>query len=306
MLQRQLKLRLTARQAQQASTWLWHLTGVWNWAIKKMEADATDGLFYTPTAFHNLLANHGKKLDIPSHTLQGTLSTAHTAWQRCFKKLARKPKLKGQRNKLTSIPFPDPLKAPEGNTIKVPGLGVVRFHAHPLPAGKIKCARLVQRASGWYLCLFIDASPHAIAHRGDGLVGIAPGFLSLVTLSTGEKVPHPHELKRTAHRLAQAQRGTSKRLTARVHERLANRRQDRNHKLSHRLVADHQCVVWSQDRHTAFARSFGKSVASAGHAHLRIMLAYKCTASGRQYAEVPAKHSTMTCSACGALTGPTG
>jgi transposase len=306
MLQRQLKLRLTSHQAQQVSIWLWHLTGVWNWAIKKIEADANDGIFYTPKAFHNLLANHGTKLAIPSHTLQGTLSTAYTAWQRCFKKLARKPRLKGQRNKLTSIPFPDPLKAPQGNTITVPGLGTVRFHAQALPTGKIKCARLVQRASGWYLCLFIDANPQPIPHRGHGLVGIDPGFLSLITLSSGEKVPHPQERKRTAHRLAQAQRGNRKRLTARLQERLANQRQDRNHKLSHRLVADHHCLVWSKDRHTTLARTFGKSVASSGHAQLRGMLAYKCTASGRQFTEVPSKFSTMTCSACGALTGPTG
>jgi transposase len=306
MLQRQLKVRFTRQQEEQVLTWLWHLTGVWNWAIKKIEADAKDGIFYTPKEFRNLLANHGTKLAIPSHTLQGTLSTAHTAWQRCFKKLAKKPRLKGQRNKLTSIPFPDPLKAPEGNTIKVPGLGTVRFHAQTLPEGMIKCARLVQRASGWYLCLFLDATPQAIPPRGAGMVGIDPGFLSLVTLSTGEKVPHPQELKRTAHRLAQAQRGNRTRLAARLQERLANQRQDRNHKLSHQLVADNQCVVWSKDRHTALSRTFGKSVASAGHAQLRQMLAYKCTASGRQFCEVPSKFSTMTCSACGALTGPTG
>lgn len=36
------------------------------------------------------------------------------------------------------------------------------------------------------------------------------------------------------------------------------------------------------------------------------MLAYKCTASGRQFLEVPSKFSTKTCSACGSLSGPTG
>ena len=45
-------------------------------------------------AFHNLLADHGKKLGIPSHTLQGMLDTAYTAWQRCYKKLAKKPSSK--------------------------------------------------------------------------------------------------------------------------------------------------------------------------------------------------------------------
>ncbi len=36
------------------------------------------------------------------------------------------------------------------------------------------------------------------------------------------------------------------------------------------------------------------------------MLAYKCTASGRQFLEVPSKYSTKTYSACGSLSGPTG
>jgi transposase len=127
-----------------------------------------------------------------------------------------------------------------------------------------------------------------------------------LTLSTGEKIPHPHELRQTAHRLAQAQRGGRTQLVARLQERLAKQRKDRNHKLSRRLVAENQQVVWSKDRQTAIAKVFGKSVASAGHAQLRGMLAYKCTASGREFLEVPSKYSTKTCSACGSLSGPTG
>ena len=43
MIQRQLKLRLTTTQEQQLTDWLWHLTGVWNWAIRKLELDAREG-----------------------------------------------------------------------------------------------------------------------------------------------------------------------------------------------------------------------------------------------------------------------
>jgi len=279
MIQRQLKLRLNTGQEAQLDTWLFHLTGVWNWAIRKIEQDAQDGIYYTPKDFQNLLADHGKKLGIPSHTLQGMLVMAYTAWQRCYKKLAKKPKLKGRRNKLASMPFPDPFKAPDGTHIHVPGVGHVRFHAQDLPQGRIKNGRIVQRASGWYLCLFIDAQPNAIPHVGDGAIGIDPGFRTLLTLSTGEKIDHPHELRQTAHRLAQAQRGGRKQLTARVQERLANQRNDRNHKLSRRLVAENQTIAWSKDAHRGIAKSFGKSVASAAHAQLRGMLAYKCTAS---------------------------
>jgi putative transposase len=306
MIQRQLKLRLNRAQTQQLDSWLWHLTGVWNWAIRKIEADAKDSIYYSQKAFHNLLADHGKKLGIPSHTLQGMLDTAWFAWQRCYKKLAKKPQLKGKRNRLTSIPFPDAFKAPMGTRLHVPGIGSVRFHRQDIPAGRLKSGRIVKRASGWYLCLCIDAPPHSIPHHGTAAVGMDPGFQTLLTLSTGEKIAHPQELRQTARRLAQAQRGNRRHLTARLQERLANQRKDRNHKLSRRLVADHQILVWSKDHDKALARIFGKSVASAGHAQLRGMLAYKCTASGRQFLEVPSQHSTRTCAACGALTGPTG
>ncbi len=170
------------------------LTGVWNWAIQKIEHDAKDGVFYTQKAFHNLLAHHSTKLAIPSHTLQGMLDTASLAWARCFKKLAKRPRLKGQRNTLISIPFPDPFKTPDKTRLHIPGLGHVRFHAQPLPAGRLTSGRLVKRASGWYLCLFIDAPPQDIPHEGDGQIGIDPGFLHLLTLSSGAKIPHPKEL----------------------------------------------------------------------------------------------------------------
>jgi putative transposase len=306
MIQRQFKLRLNSSQTHQLDTWLWHLTGVWNWAIRKIEADAKDGIYYSQKAFHNLLADHGKKLGIPSHTLQGMLDTAWIAWQRCYKKLAKKPKLKGKRNRLTSIPFPDAFKPPTGIRIHVPGIGSLRFHKQDIPAGRLKSGRIVKRASGWYLCLCIDTQPNSIPTLDTTEVGIDPGFLHLLTLSTGEKVAHPHELRHTAQRLAQAQRGKRQHLTARLQERLANQRKDRNHKLSRRLVAHHQTLVWSKDNDKALARMFGKSVASAGHAQLRGMLAYKCTTSGRQFLEIPSKNSTKTCSACGSLSGPTG
>jgi transposase len=83
-----------------------------------------------------------------------------------------------------------------------------------IPHGEIKCGRIVKRASGCYLCLCIDAQPQTIPHVGQGTIEIDPGFSSLLTLSTGEKIAHPHELRQTEKRLAQAQRGKRKRLTA--------------------------------------------------------------------------------------------
>ena len=166
MIQRQIKLKLTTAKEATLLSWLNNLTGVWNYSIRKIELDAKDGIYHTPFGFQNILSNHSKKLEIPSHVIGGVLSSAYLAWKRCFKKIAKKPHLKGMRNQLNSIPFPDPIRPPKNNRIGIPGLGSVRYCAQELPEGKIKCGRIVKRASGWYLCSFIDCRTECNTDNG--------------------------------------------------------------------------------------------------------------------------------------------
>jgi transposase len=306
MIQCQLKLRLTKEQEDLVLGWLWNLTGVWNFAVRKIEQDAKDGIYHSGFDFQNLLANHSERIGIPGHVLQGTLKQAKTAWDRCFKKLGNKPKLKGNRRPLNSIPFPDPIKEPAVNRISLPILGKVKFHKQEISKGKIKGARMVKRASGWYLCLFIDAPRKPIKRKAEGKVGIDPGFKELLVLSTGEKVTHPREFEASEERLGQAQRGHHKHLASRIHERIANQKKDRNHKLSLRLVENFTEIYFSKDNTGGIAHRFGKSVSSSNHYQLRQMLKYKSLTGGTKYVEVESRNSTRTCSKCGFLTGPTG
>jgi putative transposase len=301
-----IKLRLNKKQEIMLGAWLWILTGVYNWALRKIELNAQDKIYFSAFDFANLLSDHGKKMGIPSHTIQRMLSQAYTAWQRCFKKLGGKPKLKGQRNKLNSIPFPDPFHRPKENHIGIPGIGKIHYHKQELPEGKIKCGRIIKRASGWYLCLFINAEREAIVRTGNGQIGIDPGFKSLITLSTGEKIEHPRELEAIEKRLGQAQRGHDKQLASRLSERRANQVKDRNHKISLRLVKENVFIAFSADNHKGIAKKFGKSVSSSSHGQLQKMLSYKSRIGGTEYREINPKNSTRMCSACGELTGPTG
>jgi len=305
VIQCQLKLKLTPRQGRQLEHWLRRLQGVWNWSIRKIEQDARDGIYYTSLGFRNLLNGHGRKIDVPQDAICGTLWTAHVAWQRCFKKLARKPRLKGRHNKLNSIAFAHSVKVVKGRLVIV-GLGHTRFHAQEIPKGHIGQFRLVKRASGWYACLFIQAKPNAIPRIASEQIGIDPGFSHLLTLSNGEKIEHPRELEASALRLAQAQRGNGKRLAARIGERIANQRKDRNHKLTRRLVSENVVIRFSKDNIKGIAKRFGKSVASSGHGQMRQMFSYKSPASGTEYDEPDSKKSTITCSTCGAESGPRG
>jgi len=184
---------------------------------------------------------------------------------------------------------------------------MVRFHKQELPEGKIKCGRIVKRASGWYLCLFIDAQPAAIPKTAENRIGIDPGYKHLITLSTGEKIDHPKELQQSIKRIGQAQRGINKKLVARLHERISNQRKDRNHKLSRHLVSENSVICFSKDNIRGLSRAgFGKSVAAAAHGQLRSMLSYKSHLGGTEFIEVSSNGSTRICSHCGARTGPQG
>lgn len=307
MIQAQLKLRLRPAQERQLERWLFQLTGAYNWALRKIEQDAAQRIFYSKFDMVQLVGGHGKKIGVSQVLLRGAVCDAHDAWGRCFSKRCGRPKMKGRRNRLSSLALVNCCNLIfRGQTVGIPIIGRVKFHKQPIPEGHIGFARILRRASGWYLAVCIQVEPDGVPAVGDGKVGIDPGFSRLLTLSTGEVVEHPDELKAGAERLAQAQRARSKRLTARLLERQRNRRKDRNHKLSRRIVAENRLIAWSKDRPKSIAALFGKSVASASHSQLRQMLAYKSRAGGRQFIEVPSRNSTRTCSACGALTGPTG
>ena len=342
MIQIQLKLKLNKKQEGILEEWLLILFRVWNWAIRKIELDKVGKAYYkdtkvkfdrvgkicyTENTFKNLLAHHSKKLGIPSHTIQGILETAWRAWDRCYKQKAKKPKLKGARNKLHSIPFPDPISRPKDFRVKFPILGLLKYHKQEVPEGKIKCGRIIKRASGWYLCLFIDTKPQAIPHKKNKAVGIDPGFTTHLTTTDEELNQIARETKKDRfreieERLKQAQKGKDKKLVSRLMERLKNRRKDDHHKLSRKLVENCEEIYFSKDniqsiskkpkpqkkKNGKFKKSirFGKSVSEAGHYQLRQMISYKCTASGRIFMEVESKDSTKTCSECKAKTGPTG
>jgi transposase len=307
MIVRTLKLRPTKKQEQTLNGWLNNLTGVYNFGLKKIELNAKDNIYFSEKTFHNLLADHGKKLGIPSHTIQGTLSQVYDAWKKCFRKQAKKPHLKGRHNKFNSIPFPDPINPPKDGKISIPGLKKVRFVKQELPNAEIKCGRIVKKASGWYLCLWLDTIHIFTVKETNTAVGIDPGFDTLLTLSNGTKIENPRELHKGAERLAQAQRGHRKALTARLQERQANRRLDRNHKISRKLVENYKTICYSDDNFKGMAAGiFGKSVTEAGLGQLAKFITYKGSICGRNIIPVNSRKTTMTCSDCGALTGPTG
>jgi transposase len=308
MISRELKLKPTKKQKQTLLSWFPILTGIYNWGIREIELNANNKIYFSKFDLKNMLSGHNKRLNIPSHTIQETITQAHISWDRCFKKIAKKPKLKSVHNKLRSIPFPDliPSNRIKENKIRVPIIGWIRYYKQKLPDGKIKCARIIKRASGWYLILTIDAVHKFKVKKNKKKVGIDTGLKTLATLSDGTKFDNKKNFVKSQRRLAQAQRGRDWKLVGRLNERIKNRRKDWNHKVSRKIVEDYSEIYITKDNLRNQAKIFGKSVNDAGIAQLRNFIICKGELHNRKVKLVDSKYTTMICSNCGAKDGPKG
>lgn len=289
-------------------------TAVWNWALSRYQQTQHETR-RGRTNYFDLCADakgHAVRIGFNAQCLEAILKDHEMAWQRYRDGIAGEPRRKGLRNRLSSLPLRNDkryntLRRDGRKALRLPGLGAFRTGGmRGLPDAQLVTGRVHRRARGWYVTITLDAEPKAIPLVGRGAVGIDLGYSTLATLSTGEKIEHPHEYRRRAERLGQAQRGRRKKLVGRIQQSNALARRTRNHSISRDLVSRFDLIVMSRDNTTALQRRWGKSVLDAGHYELRDMLATKSRQAGRRYLEVSNKNSTRMCSSCGALTGPHG
>ena len=189
--------------------------------------------------------------------------------------------------------------------------------SRPLPQGAEPTTVTVScdPAGRWHVSILVETTVRN-APPADRVVGVDAGIMSLVTLSTGEKVANPKHERRDRARLARAQRQLARRAkgshnrekarrkVARVYARIADRRRDHLHKLSTRLVRENQAVVIEDlaVRNMLGNHSLARAISDASWRELRGMLEYKCQWYGRDLIVVDRWFpSSNVCSACGAL-----
>jgi putative transposase len=257
--------------------------------------------------------------EVSSVPLQQSLRHLQAAFVAFFDKRARHPRFKSRKRGKQSAEYTrSGFRWRDGQlTLAKMTEPLPIVWSRPLPEGAEPSTVTVSRdpAGRWFCSILVDTivTPH---RNTDAAVGLDAGITSLVTLSTGEKVPNPRHERRDRARLARAQRALSRkqkgsnnrerarRNLARVHARIADRRRDVLHQVSTRLVRENQTVVIED---LAVANMLGnhrlaRAISDAAWAELRAMLAYKCRWYGRELVVLDRWFpSSKTCSVCGAV-----
>jgi len=253
-------------------------------------------------------------------SVQQTLRRLDKAFQAFFRRLKAGekpgyPRFKGKGHfKSVCYVYGDGLRLRNGR-LYVQNVGLVRIFQHrPIPDdGEIKTAILKRdRVGNWYVIFQVELPDVEFVPNGKPDVGIDMGLEYFASLSTGEQIGNPRwfreaeeELADLQRRRARCRRGSRRyrELTRRIaglHQHIANRRRDFQHKLSRRLVEEFGLIFCEDLNVKGLCRSqVSKSMGDAAWAGFLSMLDYKAASAGSRVIYVSARGSSQECPACG-------
>jgi putative transposase len=141
------------------------------------------------------------------------------------------------------------------DAIKLPTLGLIKARIHRPIEGHIKSVTVKRMPTGKYFATVLcDAPEPAKLPERNTAIGVDLGIHTFATLSTGEKINLPESLYKADKKIRRANRelhhrvkGSRNRVKARIklakaYEKLKNRREDFQHKVSLRLVRENQAI----------------------------------------------------------------
>lgn len=244
----------------------------------------------------------------------------------------RHPRFKGRRARLTCRFTTGAFGLTDDRRhVKLPRIGSVRTHestrdlACRIDAGtaRVLAATLSYQRGRWHVSLSVElADPQPAERTGGRVIGVDLGVKSLAVLSTGEVVPNPRHLDGALTALRRTQRKCSRRRgpdrrtrqepsnrwrkanakVSALHTRVANARRDGLHKLTARLVRDHDVVVVEDLNVAGMVRNrrLARHISGLGMGEFRRQLDYKAEVAGvRVHVADRWYPSSKTCSACG-------
>ena len=201
----------------------------------------------------------------------------------------------------------------DGWVVSSKTFGRMKMLMHRPLEGEPKNCRLVRKANGWYVQV-VAGTPAPTPVIPKSAVGIDAGLESIMVFSDGTHLSHDRyyrqaekELRRRQRKLARAKKGSKGRAKARVavarlHARIANKRNYDAHHLANEAVAKADAIIVEDLNVKGMASSkgnLGKSFADAALRGVMDKIAYKAESAGKQFIKIAPHHTSQDCSQCG-------
>src|SRR6266849_5363648 len=222
------------------------------------------------------------------------------------------PRFRG-RDRYDSFTFPQSgFSITHDDRVALSKIGSVKMVYHRPIKGHIRTCTIRRSSTGkWYVSFSCECEPERLDLVATQ-VGIDVGLKSFATLSNGEEIANPRFFRKEEKALAKVQRKHSKlakgtrqrrkhrKVVARVHERIAFRRDTFTHQESRQIV-DRFGVICVEDLHVnrmVHNHCLAKSIHDASWSEFFSTLSSKAEEAGRQYVAVNPAYTSQDCSRC--------
>lgn len=271
---------------------------------------------------HQRLHNSKRHTELPAYVVDETITRLHRAFKTFFRSIKKGskagfPRFKAEnrwRSFSTSTSNGMSLRGSRFHAGKKLG-GKIRVCLPCAPTGKQKMARILHRASGWYLHIICEEVAELPSKPTGKVIGLDVGIKYLVADSDGEVFDNGNLLRKSLGSLRIAQRRMSRRkrgsigrkkasrMIARIYEKISQQRKDRLHKISRYYVENYDLVVMEDLRIENLAKNsrLAMSIQDASWGMLRRMIAYKAEKAGRTLTLVKPHFTSQKCHRCGEI-----
>ncbi|MBK8418609.1 transposase [Candidatus Villigracilis saccharophilus] len=256
-----------------------------------------------------------------SQVLQEVCTRVDLAFQSYFRRVkehaekAGYPRFKGY-GRYNSFTYPQTGFELLENGLMLSKIGAIKIIQHRPIEGRhrVKTLNIQRDAVGnWYACFACEVEPRALPFNqrsspvDDLAVGIDMGLATFATLSNGVSVDNPRFFRRAEYELGRAQRRYSKdktpkrrKVIANIHQRIANRRKDFAHKLSHELVSAYGVIFFENlsIKNMMKNHQLAKSIGDAAWRQLIQYTQYKAEWAGGVCELVDPRGTSQRCSGC--------
>lgn len=257
--------------------------------------------------------------EVQSQVLQQTLKRLEQAFVSMWEQNHGFPRFK-KPGRMKSFVFPQLGKAPlKQGAIKLPVIGWVKFRqSREIPNdASIKQARVVKRASGWYVMLTLQWLVDVPQHLPHGeAIGIDVGLMSFLATSSGLTLPRPKFFVELERKLKLLQRIVSRKKlgsnnwykaqqkVAKLHEHISNTRKHFHWQIAHFLCSQAGTIFVEDLNCKALAAGMlAKHCLDAAWSQFFDILKQCCFKRGAFFMAVDSRKTSQVCPSCRVETG---